>query len=417
MSLGLDASSGPLAWAATTVALVSAAVFISQGRSQTPNQPGGRTTPILPPPVAPPDPSTGLLRTYQTLSANGHNGHALSINDVLVTPPEIVVTKILVHPIKSCRGISVSEWAYTPAGLEYDRKWCIVDANTHAIITAREIPKMVLIEPQFVYDPTSPHRGSLVVSVPSGEDDSVQFSVPIDPTPSILIDWPSLEECTMFGTYKMDAYVCGAQSPTEPSPSQVLSDYLDRDVYLVMKGPTRRACPPTAAFPELRANTQFQDGYPLLVASEESLDAVEMAVHRAASCGPTEGGKIGGIDRGRWYDGELEIERFRPNIVLRGAGKPFSEDKWREISIDTGSSKGMRITLVSRCARCMLPNVDPRTGVRDTAVPYKVLMKFRTGVAPESMNSPCFGCNGVSEGRGTFHVGDLVRVLEYAKEN
>ena len=133
----------------------------------------------------------------------------------------------------------------------------------------------------------------------------------------------------MFGTYKMDAYVCSALSPTEPSPSQVLSDFLDSDVYLVMKGPTRRPSPPTAAFPDLKANIQFQvrtfrisglhvsqiarcpqDGYPLLVASEESLDAVEMAVHRAASCGPTEGGKIGGIDRGRWYDGELEIERF-----------------------------------------------------------------------------------------------------------
>ena len=127
----------------------------------------------------------------------------------------------------------------------------------------------------------------------------------------------------------------------EPSPSQVLSDYLDRDVYLVMKGPTRRTSPPTASFPELRANVRFQvctssfyaqlvsqatrcaqDCYPLLVASEESLDAVEMAVHRAASCGPTEGGKIGGIDRGRWYDGDLEMERYvGPHCVhRRGSG-------------------------------------------------------------------------------------------------
>ena len=64
-----------------------------------------------------------------------------------------------------------------------------------------------------------------------------------------------------------------------------------------------------------------------------------------------------------------------------------------------------------------LPNVDPRTGIRDTAVPYKVLMKFRTGVAPENMNKPCFGCNGVPEGYGMIHVGDRMQVLEYVKEN
>ena len=51
--------------------------------------------------------------------------------------------------------------------------------------------QMVLIEPQFHYDSMSPHKGTLVVSVPSGEEDFVQFSVPIDPTPSTLIDWPS----------------------------------------------------------------------------------------------------------------------------------------------------------------------------------------------------------------------------------
>ena len=50
-------------------------------------------------------------------------------------------------------------------------------------------------------------------------------------------------------------------------------------------------------------------------------------------------------------------------------------------------------------------------------MPYKVLMKFRTGVAPENMNKPCFGCNGVPEGYGMIHVGDRMQVLEYVKEN
>ena len=46
-------------------------------------------------------------------------------------------------------------------------------------------------------------------------------------------------------------------------------------------------------------------------------------------------------------------------------------------------------------------------------MPYKVLMKFRTGIDPENMNKPCFGCNGVPEGRGVVRVGDSVKVLEW----
>ena len=64
-------------------------------------------------------------------------------------------------------------------------------------------------------------------------------------------------------------------------------------------------------------------------------------------------------------------------------------------------------------AHLQLPNVDPQTGVRDAAVPYKVIMKFRTGVAPEDANKPCFGANGVPGGNGVIRVGDRVSVHEW----
>jgi uncharacterized protein YcbX len=61
-----------------------------------------------------------------------------------------------------------------------------------------------------------------------------------------------------------------------------------------------------------------------------------------------------------------------------------------------------------------LPNVDPSTGVRDKAVPYKVLMKFRRGKDPVRPGKACFGCNGVPEGSGVIRVGDFVHVKEWA---
>lgn len=41
-----------------------------------------------------------------------------------------------------------------------------------------------------------------------------------------------------------------------------------------------------------------------------------------------------------------------------------------------------------------MPNVDPHTDVRCEAVPYKVLMKFRSGEDPAQLKKPCFGGNG-----------------------
>ena len=57
-----------------------------------------------------------------------------------------------------------------------------------------------------------------------------------------------------------------------------------------------------------------------------------------------------------------------------------------------------------------LPNVNPETGERDKAVPYKVLMKFRIGLDPTQKMKPCVGCNAVPYGNGTVKVGDWVNV-------
>jgi hypothetical protein len=57
-----------------------------------------------------------------------------------------------------------------------------------------------------------------------------------------------------------------------------------------------------------------------------------------------------------------------------------------------------------------LPNVNPQNGERDKAVPFKVLMKFRTGLDPTCKLKPCVGCNGVPAGDGVITVGDGVYI-------
>ncbi|KAK0208993.1 MOSC N-terminal beta barrel domain-containing protein [Desarmillaria ectypa] len=312
---------------------------------------------------------------------------------------DVTVSKLLIHPIKSCRGLSVTNARYTPEGLENDRQWSIVDAVTKSVITAREVSKMVLITPLIETDDNSPYGGVLRVSFP--EDSRCDsFDVPLRPSKEMLKTWQSFD-VAMWGS-SIDSYVCEAvplSSGPSKSPSAILSSYFEKSVHLVFKGKRPRNCAPTEAFPELKATAVYQDGYPLLVLSQESMNVLEEELRDQV-------GKQG-VDE-RWRTDKLMIERFRPNIVFKGAG-PFAEDIWEEIAIKSGPvSDAPGILVVSKCVRCLLPNVSPDTGVRDTAVPYKVLMKVRTGIDPANKMKPCVGCNGVPLGEGVIRLGDKV---------
>ncbi|KAL5494819.1 hypothetical protein ACEPAI_281 [Sanghuangporus weigelae] len=311
----------------------------------------------------------------------------------------IKVTKLLIHPIKSCRGTSVQEARYTEEGLEHDRKLAIIDAHTHKVLTAREYPRMVLIYPRIDLDKGDQFQG-IHISFPA-DSGCEPFTVPLNPSNEILQTWKKVEDVELWGRNDIDGYICQpVDAEDHDAPTRMLSQYFGKDVLLVFKGPRPRPAPPTHDFPDLKATTLYQDGYPLLVTSEESLKDVESHLRG-------EVGNQGVADR--WSSDNLVMERFRPNIVLGGAGVPWAEDTWETIRIGENSST---ITLVSKCTRCLLPNVDPETGVRDKAVPYKVLMQFRTGLNPQRPGKSCFGCNGVPDGRGVIRVGDSITVVK-----
>ncbi|KAH9949331.1 MOSC N-terminal beta barrel domain-containing protein [Amylocystis lapponica] len=345
---------------------------------------------------------------------------------------EVRVSKILIHPIKSCRGTAVSEARYTTEGLENDRRWCVIDAKTNTIVTAREVPTMVLVTPHIKSDPSSPYGGQLVVTFPE-ESGCETFTVPLNPTADVRRKWKVIDRCSLFDEAFIDGYVCESLSSSPSSPSATMSQYFGRAVLLVMKGPKPRSCPPTHAYPELKrrpssrcvfldrtmipVSTVSCSGWlPALLASEESLAHVAQRVRQAAQKSKGEEGWVGGLETQRWRTGQLAIERFRPNIVVVGAGEPFVEDMWREAVLgDPATASSARtLTLVSKCARCLLPNVDTQTGVRDAAVPYKVLMKFRTGKDPARLNKACFGCNAMFGGDGVVRVGDRISVKTWA---
>lgn len=104
-----------------------------------------------------------------------------------------------------------------------------------------------------------------------------------------------------------------------------------------------------------KGQTSFADGFPFLLASEDSLHYLNQRLPRP-----------------------ITLERFRPNIIVKGC-KPFGEDRWTSICI--GAQKTI-LNIVKPCSRCQIPNIDPATGIPDEdSQPSKSMKAFRTGEA------------------------------------
>jgi uncharacterized protein YcbX len=78
----------------------------------------------------------------------------------------------------------------------------------------------------------------------------------------------------------VDGYVCEALSSDKGTASANLSRYFGKPVHLVFKGPRPRSINPTPAFPDLVATAKYQDMYPLLILSAESMAAIEDEVQK-----------------------------------------------------------------------------------------------------------------------------------------
>ena len=112
----------------------------------------------------------------------------------------------------------------------------------------------------------------------------------------------------------------------------------------------------------------FNDCAPYLVITEKSTDDVSS----------------------RLPDGvDMDITKFRANIILKGSPTAFDEDFWGEILLGGGS----RVILTANCARCVSLNVDYETGEVGTGRAggvLKLLAKDRR-VDPGTKYSPIFG--------------------------
>ena len=125
----------------------------------------------------------------------------------------------------------------------------------------------------------------------------------------------------------------------------------------------------------------------------------------------------------RFSDGtEMDVTKFRPNIVLSGAKEAYEEDYWGGITIASGSNS-TEIILTQNCARCVSINVDYNTGKAATGEAgsaLKKLMKDRR-VDKGNKRSPIFGRYGFLKAAGEgdrrgIAIGDEVIVSKVNEE-
>lgn len=102
-------------------------------------------------------------------------------------------------------------------------------------------------------------------------------------------------------------------------------------------------------------------------------------------------------DVGRLVGTDLAVERFRPNLVVEGAGRGFAEDAWVGQVLRVG---GLRMRLDMRIQRCAVITVDPVTLRRDPAILRAVTREHDACVAV---------CGSIVE-PGRIEVGDPVEL-------
>jgi hypothetical protein len=261
-----------------------------------------------------------------------------------VSDEAVSVQALYVHPVKSCGAIEVREALVIETGFELDRAWMVVDPAGE-FVTQRELPRMALIRPTLkTYEMVLRAPGMLALHIAL---DTVESPVPV----------------TVWND-RVDAYDMGDLS------ARWFSDFLGREVRLVRFDPEQKRLADRGWTGAVEAETAFQDGFPLLVASAASLAEVNRRL-------------------GARGESAVAMTRFRPNIVLDGL-EAHAEDALDEIEFATPDGP-IRLRLVKPCARCQIPDVDPLTAATGEAV-GDVLRGYR--VDPRN-GAVTFGMNAV----------------------
>jgi uncharacterized protein YcbX len=263
------------------------------------------------------------------------------------------VTGLYIYPVKSCRGISLSELQIGSRGPLHDRKWMIVDENNQ-FITLRTFSKLAEIKTSVQGSFLHLYAGQNKILVNFSEECSI------------------VEDVTIWGkTFK-----AGIENK---SINEALSDFLSKSVKLVRYQ--------SQSFRDLEEfatsavkETTFTDSKPVLLANMGSLDDLNSKLV-AKGAAPS------------------VIERFRANIIVEGFSA-YEEEAAAVIKVGS-----ILLSNPKLCGRCPIITQDVETGLVVSKVTLQTLAEDRRQAGSSKI---AFGVYLTPASTGVIRIGDTV---------
>jgi uncharacterized protein YcbX len=264
---------------------------------------------------------------------------------------ELRLSEIWVYPIKSLGGIRVTQADVKEKGLEYDRRWMLVD-ETGTFMTQRVLPSMALLKLKM-------ENGEIRI-VHNSKAKTLSISL----TPSLS----NKEEEVIIWSDSVNAVEVSKEV------SAWFSEVLGKKCRLVYF-PEQNSRAVDKNFSVNRENVSLADGYTFLIIGQLSLDHLNSKLEEP-----------------------IPMNRFRPNFVFTG-GEPHEEDTWRNFKIGINDFVG-----VKPCARCAIPTINQDTAEKGIE-PSRTLALYR-----KKNNKILFGQNLISVDHQFIKEGDLITI-------
>jgi uncharacterized protein YcbX len=259
---------------------------------------------------------------------------------------------LFVYPVKSLGGVSLQKAQVQERGLQFDRRWMVVDKDS-VFLTQRHLPQMATIAVELTAEGLSLHarQGVLTPLTVGFEAEGSAVEVQI---------WRDV----------LTAREVSAEA------HNWLSEALGQNCRLVqMPEATRR--PVDSQYAHCGEITSFSDGFPFLILGQASLDDLNFRLEES-----------------------VPIDRFRTNFLFEG-GEPFDEDSWGRFRIGEVEFEALK-----PCSRCVITTTDQGTGERRGIEPLRTLATYRM-----HQGGVYFAQNAVARSTGTVRLGDGIEVL------
>lgn len=275
------------------------------------------------------------------------------------------IESLWIYPIKSCQGVSLDRLPIDEQGPRYDRQWMLVDERGR-FISQREMPQLAQVKTEI-----DDHSKILHVTLPK-----TRFEIPLEDKEDFSTKEKNDESSAQVQIWQTELMA----DIEHPETSLAFSKFLEKRVRLVRYADhSHRKM--NSLNPTFAPETRFADSRPLLLTHQSSLQLLNKELEDSSST-------------------PVAMTRFRPNVVMQG-GQPYQEDqleRWQAGDVIFSQRKP--------CSRCVMINIDQKTGENLGPDPLKTLSRTR-----KQEGKVIFGSLYIPENKGEIKVGDEILIL------